>query len=117
MARFLLDHNLSPRVARLLEASGHQAATARQWDLGVAADREILRVAAFQGLVLLTEDRDFIDLHRLGSVRHAGILVVPQAPLQRLSEIASVIVGFFDDDPVLEGRCYLWRPNQGWEQC
>ncbi len=57
--RLLLDANLSPEVARLLESAGYDAIHVADVGLLSAADLEILQAAAKEDQVLLTADTDF----------------------------------------------------------
>lgn len=57
--RLLLDENLSPRVARMLQQAGHDAAHVTEVGLGNTDDAEILEAAAHDGLTIVTADTDF----------------------------------------------------------
>jgi predicted nuclease of predicted toxin-antitoxin system len=72
--RLLLDANLSPRVARLLTASGVEAGHVRDYGLRHAEDDEILAFAATSDHVLVSEDTDFGEI--LGATRAAAPSVV-----------------------------------------
>lgn len=60
--KFLLDSNLSHRVAQLLCDSGLDAAHVRDKGLQHATDSVILEFARQHGLVLVSEDTDFGEL-------------------------------------------------------
>lgn len=55
--RFLLDENLSPKIAGLLNAAGHDCIHVRDCGLTGAADAEVLSKAAEDGRVVITADR------------------------------------------------------------
>ena len=114
MASLLLDHNLSSRLASLLERAGHTAATAFEMHLDEAADREVLLVAARAGLILVTADNDFAALHRLGAIRHAGILLIPEFRRDEMRGIAEAIVALLGAGSEIEGELYQWRTTTGW---
>ncbi len=57
--RFLLDEGLSPRVADLLGAAGHDVVHVRDIDLKSAPDPIILSRAIAERRVLITLDTDF----------------------------------------------------------
>lgn len=57
--RFLLDESLSPRVAAILNAAGHDAVHARDHGLTSATDPLVLQAAVEDTRVLLTLDTDF----------------------------------------------------------
>lgn len=57
--RFLVDANLSPRLAALLSAEGHDAIAVRDLGLAAASDDDILDHAAADDLIILSHDTDF----------------------------------------------------------
>ncbi|HSP42168.1 MAG TPA: DUF5615 family PIN-like protein [Luteolibacter sp.] len=58
-----LDAHLSPRVARWIrESLGHDAEALRYIGLRDAEDTEIFDLAKEHGVILLTKDKDFVDL-------------------------------------------------------
>ncbi|MDE0269189.1 MAG: DUF5615 family PIN-like protein [Acidimicrobiaceae bacterium] len=72
--KVILDANLSPRVAKVLHADGHQ--TLHVGDVGMltAADATILEWAAEHGYTVVTADSDFAALLSRGrSVRPSVI--------------------------------------------
>lgn len=60
--KFLLDSNLSHRVAQLLRDAGVDAAHVRDYDLQHATDLMILEFARQYLFVLVSEDTDFGEL-------------------------------------------------------
>ena len=60
--RFLLDANLSPRVAGLLRAGGLDADHVRDHGLQAESDDMILTFARVHGFVVVSEDTDFGEL-------------------------------------------------------
>ena len=57
--RFLVDANMSPRVALLLRAAGHDAIAVRDVNLHTAADELILDHALADERIILSNDSDF----------------------------------------------------------
>ena len=57
--RFLVDANLSPRVATDLNAAGHNAAHVFDQGLGEATDAAILDAARVDDRVIISSDTDF----------------------------------------------------------
>lgn len=57
--RFLVDANLSPRVASLLASAGHDAVTVREVGLASASDEDVLEHASSEQRVLVSHDTDF----------------------------------------------------------
>jgi hypothetical protein len=56
--------------------------------LGGAGDSEILQIASRFGLTLVSSDNDFIDLHQMATIRHAGIVLIPPLPQEPRREAA-----------------------------
>lgn len=57
--RFLVDANLSPRLADLLGSAGHDAVAVREVGLADASDEVILEHASSDERVLISHDTDF----------------------------------------------------------
>lgn len=57
--RFLLDQNLSPKVAAPLRAAGHDVTIAREVGLSAASDDVVMATARLEGRVLVSADTDF----------------------------------------------------------
>jgi predicted nuclease of predicted toxin-antitoxin system len=86
--RFLVDESLSPRLAGLLEQSGHDAVHVGELGLLGAPDNRVLAAATGDGRVLVSADTDFGELLALG--RHPGPSIVifrrsPHRPAQQAS--------------------------------
>lgn len=73
--RFLVDANLSPRVAEWLRNKGHEAVHVFDIGLNQASDRQILEQAASRRQILLTSDLDFGEILARSS-GHASVLVL-----------------------------------------
>jgi len=75
--RFLVDANLSPRVATLLSGEGFESIHVRDVDLLTATDQAILDYAAANGLVIISADSDFGELLAVsrGAVRPSVVLL------------------------------------------
>jgi predicted nuclease of predicted toxin-antitoxin system len=77
--KFLVDRCAGRRLADWLRGQGHDVLAG--WDLGPdPGDRELLRVAAEAGRILVTIDSDFGTLVFRGKARHTGIIRLPDAP-------------------------------------
>lgn len=57
--RFLVDAQLPPALARLLENAGHTAEHVADCGLASASDREIWDYARLTNAVIITKDEDF----------------------------------------------------------
>jgi len=75
--RFLVDANLSPRVATLLSGDGFESIHVGDVDLLTATDQAILDYAAANGLVIISADSDFGELLAVsrGAVRPSVVLL------------------------------------------
>jgi len=75
--RFLVDANLSPRVATKLSSEGFKSIHVGDVGLLTAADRAILDYAAASGLVVISADTDFGELLAIsrGAVRPSVVLL------------------------------------------
>lgn len=75
--RFLVDANLSPRVALLLNGEGFESVHVGDVDLLTATDRAILDYAAENGLVIISADSDFGELLAVsrGAIRPSVVLL------------------------------------------
>lgn len=73
--RFLIDNSLSPRLARGLAASGHDALHVRDLNLASADDRTIFDAAALDSRVLIAQDADFSTILSLTQARSPSVLL------------------------------------------
>jgi predicted nuclease of predicted toxin-antitoxin system len=75
--RFLVDANLSPRVAVLLSGEGFDSVHVGDVELLTATDQAILAYAAANDLVIISADSDFGELLAVsrGAVRPSVVLL------------------------------------------
>src|SRR4051794_21641453 len=73
MASLLADEQVPLPVVRNLRTRGHNLVTAQDAGWSGAADADVLAAATASGRAVLTQDRDYIKLHKTG-VAHAGIV-------------------------------------------
>lgn len=90
--KLLLDANLSPEVARLLNEAGHDAIHIQDIGLLSAPDPEILQAAADDGRILITADSDFGALLALRSLASPSVLLLRSADHLRSAGQASLVV-------------------------
>jgi predicted nuclease of predicted toxin-antitoxin system len=64
--RFLIDENLPPALARWLIEWGHEATHVHEVGLAQTVDLSIAELAFSRGEVIVSKDRDFMDLALLG---------------------------------------------------
>lgn len=66
--KFLLDQNLPVRLVDVIAAFDHDVEHVKMMGLATADDNEIWALAASQGMVVVSKDKDFLTLAR----RNAG---------------------------------------------
>lgn len=71
--RFHLDECVPPAIAEGLRRHGIDATTSQEEGLLHSMDETQLDFASRQGRVLVTQDADFLRLHRLGA-SHQGVV-------------------------------------------
>ncbi|HEY2076872.1 MAG TPA: DUF5615 family PIN-like protein [Streptosporangiaceae bacterium] len=57
--RFLVDNNISPKVAQILADTGHDTRHVRDYGIQAATDSEVLERAAAEARVSISADTDF----------------------------------------------------------
>jgi predicted nuclease of predicted toxin-antitoxin system len=91
--RFLIDNALSPEVAELLTAAGHDAVHVRSLSLHTATDEIIFQAAIDQERVLISADTDFGTILTMRQqVRPSVILLrhgVPRRPADQATLLMS----------------------------
>lgn len=73
--KFKLDENLSPSLAEVFAASGHDAMTVIQQSLGGQPDRQVLEVCEREQRALVTHDLDIANIRRYPPAERSGIVV------------------------------------------
>jgi predicted nuclease of predicted toxin-antitoxin system len=72
--KFLIDENISPKVAEELQKLEYDAIHVREASLKGHIDEEIMTFAKNKGRVLLTLDIDFADIRNYPIGTHSGII-------------------------------------------
>jgi predicted nuclease of predicted toxin-antitoxin system len=80
--RFLIDVCVGRRLADWLRRSGHDVVESRERGKD-PGDRELLRWAAAEDRILVTMDKDFGEFIFRDSVRHHGLIRLPDVPAER----------------------------------
>jgi len=90
--RLLLDNNLSPALAAMLCAAGHDATHVRDYGLERAEDDEILQHALAEDRVLVSEDTDYAALlSRSGARAPSFVLLRTRDPLAPDDQAALIV--------------------------
>ncbi|MDR1282731.1 MAG: DUF5615 family PIN-like protein [Opitutaceae bacterium] len=74
--KFKLDENLSPQLAGILEAEGHDAHSVVQQVLGGKPDEQVIHVCQKEDRILITLDLDFSNIQAYPPSRYPGIVVL-----------------------------------------
>lgn len=74
--KFKLDENLSPALASLFVAAGHDAHSVVEQALGGQADERVIDVCARERRALVTLDLDFSNIYAYPPSKFAGIVVL-----------------------------------------
>jgi predicted nuclease of predicted toxin-antitoxin system len=96
--RFLLDENISPHVAPLLTAAGHDAIHVQELGLSRASDEAVLAAARERDCVLVSADADFGAILARSNVTGPSVLFLRRQQRRRATEVAALIVA---NQPVL----------------
>jgi predicted nuclease of predicted toxin-antitoxin system len=88
--RFLADESCDFATVRALRAAGHDVLAVADAALG-AADADVLALAAREGRVLLTEDKDFGQLARAGEKRAGGVVLLRYPRVARTTTTDAVV--------------------------
>ncbi|MGL5818835.1 MAG: DUF5615 family PIN-like protein [Phycicoccus sp.] len=90
--RFLVDNNLSPRLAEAFEAAGHNAVHLRTYGMQRSPDVDVLARAGGEQRVLLSADTDFGALLAQQRTLGPSVLLVRRLTGRRVVEQAEVIL-------------------------
>jgi predicted nuclease of predicted toxin-antitoxin system len=91
--KFLVDANLSHRVAELLRADGHDAVAVREIGMAEAPDNEILERATEEDRILVSHDTDFATLIASRRLRSPSLILIrssdPALPIDQAMLISA----------------------------
>jgi predicted nuclease of predicted toxin-antitoxin system len=90
--RFLVDANLSPRVAELLNAAGHDALAVRDVGLKDAPDDEILDHARANDRVVISHDTDFGTLLAVRRLTKPSFILIRSADPLTADDVAQTLI-------------------------
>lgn len=90
--RFLVDENLSPRLAVLLTASGHDAVHIRDLGLEGVSDADAMSTAVDDGRVIISADTDFGALLAHSRATEPSVILVRALVDRRPPELAGILL-------------------------
>ena len=90
--RFLVDENLSPQFAELLDTAGHDAVHVRDLGLTSASDAVILETARREGRIIVSADTDFAALLAHGHFQKPSVVLFRRQPDRRSSAQARLLL-------------------------
>jgi predicted nuclease of predicted toxin-antitoxin system len=82
MPRFLVDENLSHRLARFLGSLGYDAVAIRTVGLRGTSDAVIAKWAKANHRVMVTRDRDFAEVFFWHTPRQLGVVLIQSVSQQ-----------------------------------
>jgi len=89
--RFLVDANLSPRVATLLTAAGHDAVAVRDLGLATAPDGDILDRALADDRVIVSHDTDFGTLLAIRRQTKPSLVLIRSSDPLTADQVADLL--------------------------
>ncbi len=90
--RFLLDENVSYRVASHLKAAGHDAVHVSEIGLTSTDDLVILARAHDDGRVLVSGDHDFVQMLFASGATHPSLVLVREVESMPSAELAVLLL-------------------------
>lgn len=101
MISFLADENISPETADLLEALGFPCSSLTRDGPRRLTDRQIVDLSKEEGLIILTHDLDFGEIHYLSQEREIGVLVL-RLRRQTVETVNDVLERFLSSGEITE---------------
>ncbi|WP_440712420.1 DUF5615 family PIN-like protein [Gordonia sp. FQ] len=89
---FLLDENLSPLVAKHLNAAGYSAVHVRDLSLQGSSDDEVIRHASQSGRILVSSDTDFGTLLARSGATSPSFVLIRRAADRRAADQARLLL-------------------------
>jgi len=90
--RFLVDNNISPKVAELMVDAGHDARHLRDYGLQAAADAEVMERASAEARILISADTEFGTLLARSGAKVPSFLLIRRLAGRRAADQAAVIL-------------------------
>ena len=90
--RFLLDQNISPKVAEPLRVAGHDVTVAREVGLSRASDDVVMATARAEQRVLVSADTDFGAILARTRAASPSFILMRRAANERPAEQAALVL-------------------------
>lgn len=74
--KFLADENISASLVKTLRASGFDVKDIKEQKLFGISDRRVLDLAKSENRIILTHDKDFLNLTKQVPFGHTGIIIL-----------------------------------------
>ena len=97
---FLIDENLPPELAQVLEEQGHDVLDVRQSTFRGAADEVLWELASAQRRIIITQDRDFLVFDTLEMP--LGLILVRVPSHFTSQQTIAIILSYLNIIPVGE---------------
>ena len=94
--RFLVDQNLSTKVAIALRAAGHDVIHTSEVELSTAPDPVIVAFASDDGRIIISADTDFSALLAASGADHPSVVLVRLRSPRSAEALAAVIIANLD---------------------
>jgi len=94
--RFLIDENLSWRLAELLTKAGHDAVHVRDLDATGAPDTDVVALASRDDRIIVSADTDFGALLASSRATKPSVILVRALVDRRPPELAGIITANLD---------------------
>ncbi len=112
--KFLVDNALSPQVAALLQAAGHDAVHVRAKMLHNADDKLVFEAARNESRVLVSADTDFGALLTLGHLSTPSVILLRHGSPRRPDQQAALLLANLDAlvEDLQLGAIVVFRRNK-----
>jgi predicted nuclease of predicted toxin-antitoxin system len=94
--RFLVDENLSPQLARLLNEAGHDVVHVRDLGLTSASDAAVLEAARRENRTIVSGDTDFAALLAQAHLQRPSVVLFRRQRDRRAAKQARLLLDNLD---------------------